>query len=79
MRGEAGPEGSLTKWQFSEVAQGLAKLAADCFPADSIALDQEWGHALVRSLGWSIEGGSNEIQKNIIGERALGLPREPKR
>jgi len=46
--------------------------------ADDDAIDE--GHFLKSALfaaGMSIAGGTDEIQRNIIGERALGLPREP--
>ena len=32
----------------------------------------------MNSYNWSIAGGSNEVQRNIIAERMLGMPREPK-
>jgi alkylation response protein AidB-like acyl-CoA dehydrogenase len=38
----------------------------------------DWMHDLLYSWSWSIAGGSNEVQYNIISERGLGLPREPK-
>ena len=35
----------------------------------------EWMNDYIHSFGWLIGGGTNEIQRNVIGERMLGLPR----
>ncbi len=37
-----------------------------------------WTLDFMNSYNWSIAGGSNEVQRNIISERMLGMPREPK-
>jgi alkylation response protein AidB-like acyl-CoA dehydrogenase len=37
-----------------------------------------WAVDFMNSYAWSIAGGSDEIQRNIISERLLGMPREPK-
>ena len=37
----------------------------------------DWLYDFVNAYGWTIGGGTNEIMRNIIGERVLGLPREP--
>jgi alkylation response protein AidB-like acyl-CoA dehydrogenase len=72
---KVGPETSLTKWQFSEVGAAIAALAADAFPDESVSMTSLWGYRLLRSMGMAIEGGTTEIQQNIIAERVLGLPR----
>ena len=73
--GQPGPEGSLTKWMWSETAQQLAQLAADLLGAEALVAGSPWGYELLRARGNTIEGGTTEILKNIVAERVLGLPR----
>jgi alkylation response protein AidB-like acyl-CoA dehydrogenase len=73
--GQPGPEGSLTKWLWSETNQLLVQLAVDVVGAEALEDGSRWGYELLRARGNSIEGGTTEIQKNIIAERVLGLPR----
>ncbi|MFM2070187.1 MAG: hypothetical protein RLZZ623_450, partial [Actinomycetota bacterium] len=40
--------------------------------------DGHWQDELLYAKAYTISGGSNQIMQNLIGERALGLPREPK-
>jgi alkylation response protein AidB-like acyl-CoA dehydrogenase len=42
------------------------------------ALAGPWGTGLLSSRSLSIAGGTTEVNKNIIGERVLGLPKEPR-
>jgi alkylation response protein AidB-like acyl-CoA dehydrogenase len=73
--GVPGPEGSLPKWQWSDVNQALTELAVDILGEDGLAWDSPWTYRLLRSRANSIEGGTTEILKNIIAERVLGLPK----
>ena len=84
--GEMGPEGSILKLFWSETHQRLTGLAARirgiAADVDSGAPRSGWtsGDWLIDHIGsWAltISAGSNEIQRNIIAERVLGLPREP--
>ncbi len=73
--GVPGPEGSLGKWQWSDVNQALTELALDIAgPRAQLAAD-EWTYRFLRARANSIEGGTTEILKNIVAERVLGLPR----
>jgi alkylation response protein AidB-like acyl-CoA dehydrogenase len=73
--GQPGPEGSLTKWMWSETNQQLTQLAADLLGPEALAAGGSWSYELLRSRGNTIEGGTTEILKNIVAERVLGLPR----
>jgi alkylation response protein AidB-like acyl-CoA dehydrogenase len=83
LQGEpAGAEGSIVKLYWSELYQRITELALDVLgPASQIAqgpLSEEggrWQHRFLKSRGDSIHSGTNQIQRNIIGERLLGLPR----
>ena len=73
--GQPGPEGSLTKWMWSDANQQLTELAADLLGPEALVAGSRWGYELLRARGNSIEGGTTEILKNIVAERVLGLPR----
>jgi alkylation response protein AidB-like acyl-CoA dehydrogenase len=74
-RGAPGPEGSLGKWHWAEVNQGLTELAMDVLGPRAVIADGRWPHRFLRARANSIEGGTTEILKNIVAERVLGLPR----
>jgi alkylation response protein AidB-like acyl-CoA dehydrogenase len=73
--GQPGPEGSLTKWMWSETNQQLTQCAADLLGPEALQADGRWAYELLRARGNSIEGGTTEVLKNIVAERVLGLPR----
>ena len=92
--GNPGPEGSIAKLGFAEVNQDIYEFCVDLQGAHGqIDLDYENRRAdviglvgppgssrkmFLRSRANSIEGGTSEIQRNILGERVLGLPGEPR-
>ncbi|MCU0310856.1 MAG: acyl-CoA dehydrogenase family protein [Acidimicrobiales bacterium] len=71
-----GPEGSIMKLAWSQTSQRVAASAVDALGL--AALDGSWGRGLLGSVSLTIAGGTTEVNRNIIGERVLGLPREPK-
>jgi alkylation response protein AidB-like acyl-CoA dehydrogenase len=73
--GEPGPEGSLGKWLWAEVNQGLTSFAMELKGPRAALVDPIWTFRFLRARANSIEGGTTEILKNIVAERVLGLPR----
>jgi alkylation response protein AidB-like acyl-CoA dehydrogenase len=76
-----GPEGSGAKLRGSAGLKAAAALALDLLGGDGIAThdcDGEWQTLFLTSPSISIRGGTDEIQRNIVGERVLGLPPEPR-
>ncbi len=73
--GQPGPEGSLTKWMWSETNQQLTQFAADLLGPAALVSGGRWAYELLRARGNSIEGGTTEVLKNIVAERVLGLPK----
>ncbi len=73
--GQPGPEGSLTKWMWSDTNQRATELAVELIGPEALASDSRWSFELLRARGNTIEGGTTEILKNIVAERVLGLPR----
>jgi alkylation response protein AidB-like acyl-CoA dehydrogenase len=84
---ELGSESSLVKLFWAGMSQRLYETAvavlgpdALLMPGDERTLDRGcWPLGLLASRANSIMGGTSEIQRNIIGERLLGLPREPRK
>jgi alkylation response protein AidB-like acyl-CoA dehydrogenase len=76
-----GPESSIGKVHGAELNQRIQMLATDILGAAAGAW--EGGglppvvRGMLRSRANSIEGGTTEVNKNVLGERVLGLPREP--
>jgi alkylation response protein AidB-like acyl-CoA dehydrogenase len=81
--GELGREAMITKLYWSNWHRDLGELAMDVLGQGGVAAAEEGTleHALQRlflvTRADTIYAGSNEIQRNLIAERALGLPREP--
>jgi alkylation response protein AidB-like acyl-CoA dehydrogenase len=73
--GQPGPEGSLTKWLWSDTNQRLVQVAADLLGPGTLRAGDRWAYELLRARGNSIEGGTTEVLKNIVAERVLGLPK----
>ena len=90
--GQPGPEGSAMKLSFARLAQRLTGLELEILADDGLRYD-DWtmrrpehvdltggdaGYRYLRAKGNSIEGGTSEILRNVIAERVLNLPPEPR-
>ena len=91
--GTPGPEGSVAKLSFAEENQRTTALCVDLLgaegmlypsnyppvrPSESAFAGADVRRAFIRMRANSIEGGTSEVMRNIIGERVLGLPGEPR-
>jgi len=89
--GEPGPEGSAAKLTFARLNQEISAFEVEFLGADGLIYD-DWtmrrdassdyargaGYRFLRAKGNSIEGGTSEVMRNIIAERVLRLPAEPR-
>ncbi len=71
---EPGPESSVTKLAWSDMSQHLAEAALGVLGPDA-PLAGKWSRQWLWSKAASIAGGTSEVQRTIIGDRILGLPR----
>jgi alkylation response protein AidB-like acyl-CoA dehydrogenase len=91
--GTPGPEGSVAKLAFAEENQRTSELCVDLLgasgmlyssnyplvrPTETALASGDMRKAFLRMRANSIEGGTSEVMRNIIGERVLGLPGEPR-
>jgi alkylation response protein AidB-like acyl-CoA dehydrogenase len=90
--GQPGPEGSAAKLVFARLNQEISGFEVELAGGDGLRYD-DWtmrrpehanfygrgpGYRYLRAKGNSIEGGTSEILRNIVAERVLGLPGEPR-
>jgi alkylation response protein AidB-like acyl-CoA dehydrogenase len=81
-QGSSAPEHSFMKLASSELRQTLVELALDLQGAGLAVTDPEvaedggrWQESFFSALASTIGGGTSEIQRNVIAQRVLGLPR----
>jgi alkylation response protein AidB-like acyl-CoA dehydrogenase len=91
---EPGPEGSVGKLAQAEISKAIWQCCSDVLGPDALVYEHGYKlrqgrttasnstlqakYNLLRSRAYSIEGGTSEIMRNILGERVLGLPGEPR-
>jgi alkylation response protein AidB-like acyl-CoA dehydrogenase len=69
----SGPEGSLVKLVWSQTEQRVAEVAAEVLGPATLA--GPWAQARLAARSYSIAGGTTQVNKNIVAERVLGLPK----
>nr|WP_243869428.1 acyl-CoA dehydrogenase family protein [Amycolatopsis granulosa] len=73
--GDVGAHGSVNKLFWSQLDVGLHEVALDLLGPESELRDEPWLDGYLFSLSGPIYAGTNEIQRNIVAERLLGLPK----
>ena len=90
--GNPGPEGSVGKAMMAFINQDITEKGVDLqgmagqigydftfrAPESTDLFGEHFGHAFLRARANTIEGGTSEVMKNILGEQVLGLPGEPR-
>lgn len=80
--GQPGPESSIDKLVVSELNKELSAFAIEIQGHQGVlwkedaAKDSKWQDLFLASFGQTIGGGTSEVQRNTIGERVLGLPKD---
>jgi alkylation response protein AidB-like acyl-CoA dehydrogenase len=77
---EIGAESSIVKLLWAEISRRFSETAVDLLGPGALLTDSggKWARGLLSTRANSIMGGTSEIQRTIIGERIIGLPREPR-
>jgi alkylation response protein AidB-like acyl-CoA dehydrogenase len=93
VKGTPGPEGSTSKLHWAELNKKITNFTVDLMGAEGMLLPGGYPfvrpaaaglarvarqRGFLRARANSIEGGTSEIMRNILGERVLGLPGEPR-
>ncbi len=78
-----GPEMSIAKLALTQNMQKVAQLVSDILGPRLVADSGDWGayafgEFVLGVPGMRVAGGTDEVMRNIVGERVLGLPKEPK-
>ena len=73
-----GPEAGLAKVTLVNAAIAAGELIADTLGPDALEDGEEWAYMISFLPGLKSAGGTEEILRNTIGERVLGLPPEPR-
>jgi len=76
VRPEPGPEASLLTLFETEYRRRFGEIAVDLIGADAMLRPGRWQDALLASRGATIAAGTSEIQRDVVAERILGLPRD---
>ena len=77
--GRSSPVAWTQRMQWGLLNGRIFDIAADLRGAEALIPDGDaWGALLLASRGWTIGGGTTEIQRNMLAEKVLGLPRAPR-